>query len=186
MINVYEDCPSFQDDRILIRKLAKKDVDALLKIYGDKNAVRFFNSDNCHGDDFYYPTKERMAQAVDFWLTAYSNKWFVRWIIVDNAADKIVGTLEAFHRDAADFYDNSAVVRLDLRSDCETTEKVSRVFRLVQNAFFDLFYCDKLVTKGFVDSPERIRALQQLGFEKCLEPLVGQYERYFDYWVKYR
>ena len=40
----------------------KKDI---LKIYSDKNALPFFNSDNCHGDNFYYPTKEKMDSAID-------------------------------------------------------------------------------------------------------------------------
>ena len=29
-----------------------------VNVYGDKNALPFFNSDNCHGDNFYYPDEE--------------------------------------------------------------------------------------------------------------------------------
>ena len=60
MKNVYEECPKFENERWLLRLVEKSNVDDLLKVYGDKNALPFFNSDNCDGDNFYYHTKELM------------------------------------------------------------------------------------------------------------------------------
>lgn len=182
MKNVYEECPSFENAVFFIRKLEGTDLGDLLKIYSDKKAVPFFNTDNCHGDDFYYTTAERMQQAVNFWLEAYRNGWFVRWSVIDKRADEVIGTIEAFHRDADDFFDNAGVIRLDLRSDYETEDCIVSVLRLIRNACYDLFYCDKLVTKG-TGSSERIKALRSLGFVESSEPLVGHYDRYYDYWT---
>ena len=58
MNNVYEECPILENDRFLLRFVTKEDATDLLKVYSDKNALPFFNSDNCHGDNFYYSTKE--------------------------------------------------------------------------------------------------------------------------------
>ena len=74
MENVYENCPKFENDKYLIRFVERTDADGLLEVYSDKNALPFFNSDNCDGDNFYYPTKERMDNAIVFWLRSYETK----------------------------------------------------------------------------------------------------------------
>lgn len=66
-----------ESEQFCIRELRDDDCDDLLKVYSDKNALPFFNSDNCDGDNFYYATKERMRDALGFWKTAYDNGWFV-------------------------------------------------------------------------------------------------------------
>ena len=91
-MDVYKECPKFENDRYILRLTVRGDCDGLLKVYSDKKAVPFFNGDNCHGDDFYYTTAERMLQALDFWAEAYSKGWFVRWSIIDKATGEAVGT----------------------------------------------------------------------------------------------
>lgn len=86
MSNVYKSCPEFENHRFLLRLVQMNDADDLLKVYSDKNALPFFNSDNCDGDNFYYPTKERMTEAIRFWLQSYETGWFVRWTIIDKDA----------------------------------------------------------------------------------------------------
>lgn len=39
---------------LYLRMTSQEDKFDLLKVYSDKAAVLFFNSDNCGGDDFYY------------------------------------------------------------------------------------------------------------------------------------
>lgn len=67
-------------------------------VYSDKNALLFFNSDNCHGDNFYYSNEDRMRQAIEFWFSSYSKEWFVRWTIIDKEKHKAIGTIEAMKR----------------------------------------------------------------------------------------
>lgn len=86
MSDVYENCPAFENDKFLLRFSQLDDAEDLVSVYSDKNALPFFNSDNCHGDNFYYPNEDRMRQAIKFWLSSYSSKWFVRWTIIDKLA----------------------------------------------------------------------------------------------------
>ena len=100
MKDVYEFCPQFENEKYLLRLIEEKDLEDLHKVYSDKKAVPFFNGDNCHGDDFYYETIERMKQAVDFWIFSYKERYFVRWTIFDKSTNQAIGTIELFHRDS--------------------------------------------------------------------------------------
>ena len=62
-MNIYENCPVLENEKFILRLTEQKDCDDLLKVYSDKNALPFFNSDNCDGDNFYYETGTRMAEA---------------------------------------------------------------------------------------------------------------------------
>ena len=55
MSDVYKKCPAFENDSFLLRFSQLDDARDLVSVYSDKNALPFFNSDNCHGDNFYYP-----------------------------------------------------------------------------------------------------------------------------------
>lgn len=117
MSSVYQNCPEYENENFKLRFVMKSDSSDLLDVYSDKNALPFFNSDNCHGDNFYYSTMERMDAAIDFWHDSYKEKWFVRWAIIDKTSSKAIGTIELFHRIADDDFNHVGVLRLDLRSD---------------------------------------------------------------------
>ena len=119
MTDVYKECPSFENEKYLIRFVDANDADDLMEVYADKNALPFFNSDNCDGDNFYYPTKEKMQSAIDFWLRSYDTKWFVRFTRIDKASSKAIGTTELFHRKANDSFNGVGVLRLDVKSGYE-------------------------------------------------------------------
>lgn len=51
MSDVYENCPAFENDKFLLRFSQLDDAEDLVSVYSDKNALPFFNSDNCHGVD---------------------------------------------------------------------------------------------------------------------------------------
>lgn len=59
MENVYKVCPQFEDENYLLRQTSQRDKLDLLKVYSDKKAVPYFNSDNCgelfhrDSDDFF-------------------------------------------------------------------------------------------------------------------------------------
>lgn len=61
MKDVYEKCPIFENEKYLLRFTELSDARDLVNVYGDKKALPYFNSDNCHGDNFYYPDLERMT-----------------------------------------------------------------------------------------------------------------------------
>lgn len=173
MTDVYEKVPVFESSRYLLRFVEKKDAEDLLAVYGDKSALPFFNSDNCHGDNFYYPDLERMSKAIDFWLYSYAEKFFVRWSILDKLTSRAVGTIELFNRQAADAFDNCAVLRLDVRSDFENERALSDIASLILKDTKELFASEKIITKIPIYAVERKAAFERLGFLKSEEALVG-------------
>ena len=183
-MNVYQSCPEFYNDEFALRLVDDADLTDLLKIYSDGKAVPFFNSDNCHGDDFHYTTLERMRAALNFWQEAYKNGWFVRFAIVDRSTNEVIGTIEEFKRDEKDFFTDCGLLRLDLRSDYEKAPTIRNILSLIVSQSFDLFGCSKVATKAVLSAVERAQALTSLGFVKSDEPLIGHDgTKYYDYYV---
>lgn len=184
MQDVYKECPRFEDDTYMLRIVRIDDVDDLLNVYADKKAVPFFNSDNCYGDDFYYTTKERMMEAINYWLFEYRRKGFVRWTILSKRTKEAIGTVEIFHRDGDDYFTNCGLLRLDLRSDFEKTNVIEKIVTLLIKSVYTLFQCDKIATKAIVKADERIKALRSLGFKRMNYALIGHDgTKYYDYYV---
>ena len=182
-VDVYQKCPSLENEQYLLTLVSKDDYKDLLRVYSDKNAVPFFNSDNCNGDDFYYVTEERMKRQIDFWLKEYSNRYYVRWSVLDKECGEIIGTIELFNRRADDYFSNCGLLRIDLRSDYEKSDKIRALLTLIIQNGFDLFNCDKIATKAVPSDVERILALKSLGFELSGEKVIGhdgaEYGDYF-------
>lgn len=181
-MNIYVKCPQLENDDFLIRQLDWQDINDLLSVYSDEKAVPNFNSDNCDGDDFYYDTFEKMKNAIDFWFYSYSQKYFVRWSIVEKKSDKVIGTIEYFKRESVDDFNESGVLRLDLGSKHETAEYISNIISLFVPNAFEMLDCDRIITKAV--SPERIAALEDFGFTKTDNPVIGSNGvEYFSYYV---
>lgn len=163
-MNVYDGIPKFAGENFLLRGVVAEDAEDLLKVYSDKKAVPYFNGDNCHGDDFYYFTLERMMEAIKFWLWSYDNGYFVRWAIIDKKTFVAVGTIELFHYDdEVEAYDNSGILRLDLRSDYEKESVIYEILSLIMPSVLD-YFGDKIVTKVKSFAKERLAAVSRLGF----------------------
>lgn len=184
MKNVYEECPNFENEHWLLRFVEKSDWEDLLKVYGDKNALPFFNSDNCDGDNFYYHTKELMDKAIDFWLYSYREKWFVRWAIIEKTTGKAIGTIESFKRLSEDFANESGVLRLDVGSAYEKSEVLKEIMLLIVPHIFEMFDCKQVVTKVPIYAVERKAAAEAFGFEKTDSLLVAKDGVAFNgYWI---
>lgn len=196
MISPYEKCPVFESENYLLRLVEATDAPQLLSVYSDEKAVPYFNSDNCNGDDFHYTTLERMQSAVEFWLWAYRDKGFVRWVIVDKNVRQAIGTIELFNRGGndqeqafqskpKDYFNNCGLLRLDLRSDYECEEKISEVLSLIVPPAFELFECRMMATKIPPFATQRKAAAERLGFVFSEEKLIGGDDNraYTDYFV---
>lgn len=180
---IYEICPQFENEKYLLRLVNEDDCRDLLKVYSDKKAVPFFNSDNCAGDDFHYTTESRMEEAIKYWIWEYSRQGFVRWSIIDKDAIEAIGTIELFHRDSNDYFTNCGLLRLDLRSDYENATEIEKVLSLIIKPTFELFDCDKIATKAIPEAKERIKALSNMGFVLSKEKLIGHDgTEYFNYY----
>ena len=160
MVDVYKNCPEYENEDYLVRMVCQEDRMDLLKVYSDKRAVPFFNSDNCGGDDFYYTfwaksdtdgTKMYIGatQLYDPKNNGGDSEGFVRLTIVSKATDEAIGTIELFHRDADDYFTNCGLLRLDIHSDYEMTSEIIKILRLIMEPAYSLFHCDKIATKRF-------------------------------------
>ncbi len=173
MEDVYKKCPKYENGDYILRMVSQEDKQDLLKVYSDKKAVPFFNSDNCGGDDFYYTTESRMGQAIEYWHFEYDRAGFVRWTIVSKTTNEAIGTIELFHREADDYFTNCGLLRLDLRSDYELSREIIKILKLIIEPAYTLFHCDKIATKAIPQAAERIAALKSLGFTPTDEKLAG-------------
>jgi len=159
MPNIYQECPVFTSQSYRLRLVAPSDAQALLEVYGDPEAVPYFNGDNCHGDTFYYPTLERVQQAIDFWQSSYREGYFVRWSIEELSTSRIIGTIELFDRTP-----DCGVLRLDLCHDCETTPIIRSILTTLYPSVLPYFTSRRVITKCWPYAPARRQALQSLGF----------------------
>lgn len=185
MSDIYKNCPVLENENYMLRLVEEKDVSDLLEVYSDKNALPFFNSDNCNRDNFYYPTEEKMLEAVKFWLFSYHERYFVRFTVIDKSVNKAVGTVEMFRRDSDDKFDGDGVLRLDVKSDYEQENILSEILTVIVPPAFELFDCTEIITKVPVYAVERIKAVQKFGFSKSENLMVGTHDGYAykDYWI---
>ena len=172
-MDVYQNCPVMESEGFMLRPVEKGDCPDLLRVYSDEKAAALFNSDNCHGDDFHYQTPERMAEAIRFWEFSYQNRYFVRWSIVNRKTQEAVGTIEIFRREAEDFFTDTALLRLDLRSDHEREDVLRELMILIVETAYDLFGCDTITTKAVPAAETRRRVLEAMGFAESQNTLKG-------------
>lgn len=183
-MNIYQNCPTLENDKFLLRLVENTDCDDLLKVYSDKNALPFFNSDNCDGDNFYYATKERMIEAISFWNLSYKNGWFVRLAIVDKITTKVIGTIELCLRVSDDEFNNMVILRIDVRSDYENCDALSSIISLITPSIPEMLGCFGIITKAPIYAVERIKAVSNVGFTKSEYLLVGKTGYKYDgYWL---
>ena len=183
-MSIYEQCPILENDDFILRLFEFDDLYDLLKVYSDKLALPFFNSDNCDGDTFYYPTKDSMQQALEFWKMSYEKHYFVRLSIVDKKANSVVGTVELCVRESQDTFNHKAILRVDVRHDYEKEDYLLSIFSLITPKIKSLLDCNGVITKVPVYAVDRLLAVQKLGFKKACDYLYGKtgytYDGYFE------
>jgi RimJ/RimL family protein N-acetyltransferase len=164
MYIIYKNCPIYRNDKITLRLTQGEDTPELLHCYADKLAVPLFNGDNCNGDTFYYPTVERMKQAVNFWAYSYDTKQFVRMTIIWNATGEIIGTVEMFNRGATSGYGVHGVLRIDLMSRYENEEVLDAVLDLVEDHYYQALGVEWIMTKVVDLAVKRRNVLARRGY----------------------
>ena len=183
-MNIYETVPVLESGRFLLRQAEDTDCGDLLKVYSDKNALPFFNSDNCDGDNFYYATEERMAEALKFWEQSYQNGWFARLSIVDKAVSRVIGTVELCLRVSEDEFNHMGILRIDVGSGYEKEDLLYEITALITPHMFELLGCEGIITKVPIYAVERRKAVERTGFTQSEHLLVGKSGYAYDgYWV---
>ena len=184
-MRIYEKCPELKSENYLLRLTGPEDLEELLSVYSDLNALPFFNSDNCHGDNFYYTTPERMKEAMDFWEYSYKNGWFARLTIVEKSGLHVIGTVELCSRVSDDAFNGMCILRVDVGSKYETESVLTEIFGSVIPYTDELLGTRGIVTKGPIYAVERNKALKNNGFVQSEHLLVGGHDgyQYNGYWT---
>lgn len=188
MQNPYENCPIYENENYCLRLIETADAPDLFLVYSDEKAVPYFNSDNCHGDTFHYTLMEHMQGAIQAWRQEYARQGFVRWTILDKNAQRAVGTIELFNRKSDDYFNDCAILRLDLRSDYEQEAAIYEILSLIVPQTCELFTCQMIATKVKPFASERRAAVERLGFTASSENLIGGHDRkvYTNYFVLHK
>lgn len=165
-MNVYESCPTFITQRFVLRLVQREDAPGLLRVYSDKQAQAYFNSDNCTSD-FRYATLPEMQQCVDMWLWSYRQGHFVRWTILQD--NKPIGTVEMFRQEDTD----RGILRIDVGSRYEFEDVFDEILEVMLPELREMFGIERVLTKALPYMARRLSALYLHGFIKLSKPLVG-------------
>jgi len=184
-MNIFENIPTLENENFLLRKVEEDDLEDLRVVYSDKNALPFFNSDGCDGDIFFYDTLQKMLDALSFWRYSYDHRWFARLSIVDKSASVVIGTIELCYRVSEDIFNKAGILRLDVRSDYEKEDSLYEILTLIVPRAYELIGCEEIITKAPAYAVDRIRAIQNFGFEKSDHFLIGGRDGYAynGYWT---
>lgn len=121
-----------------------------------------------------------MRQAIEFWNFSYINRYFVRWTIILNSTNEIIGTVEMFHRIAEDDFNHYGVLRIDLQSKYENQKIIDAILKITNESFYDLFDVKFILIKAFPTAKERVISLKKNGYIQLGKKLII----YDDYFVR--
>lgn len=159
----YVKCPSYETEHFAIRLIAEEDAEDLFACYGDPQACRLFNSDNCTPFEFRF---ERMHELVRGWLDKdYAGGYYIRFSIIDKQTRKPVGTIETYDRKYHASQRTTGILRIDIASAYEKEGLLSELLTVAGNLFFNVFHVENIVMKAIPDAVERIAALRRNGYQ---------------------
>ncbi|MGV8981688.1 GNAT family N-acetyltransferase [Clostridium sp.] len=178
--NIYKECPIYTTKILTLRLTSLEDAAELLKCYSDEESVPLFNSDNCHGDDFYYTTIERIKDAIDSWQYCYEHREFVRLTVILNATREKIGTIEMFKSDLDSEFNPFGILRIDLKSKYEKQHYIDEILQIANQDFYIDFEVNSILTKAIPNANERIASLKTTGYV----PIAKKFMVYDDYYIR--
>ena len=166
-MDVFTVCPEYETDHFKIRKL---------------EAARYFNGDCC-GDNFYYTDKEKLRECVEYWLSRYEARDFVRWSVLDKETGLLIGTLEVCPslKYAVDGR-KMGILRIDLKSEYERWLVLKELMDVLIWHIYEDFEVASIIMKIQKDAGERQKLIKEYQFvdakEECNISLEDYYIRY--------
>jgi RimJ/RimL family protein N-acetyltransferase len=184
----YIQCPTFENERFLLRLVEPTDAEDLLLVYADPNAQDILTDCSAWNCDFGYGAKDltAMQDCIGKWIASYENHSFVRMTIFDKQNQKAVGTIEAYRRAEGSFCGGKICLRLDLHSDYEEEKSIDELLSLIVKYGIKTFGADGIVTRATPIVVKRIKALVKNGFilsDETLHDDHGWGVTYGDFWV---
>ncbi|ASA22497.1 GNAT family N-acetyltransferase [Paenibacillus donghaensis] len=171
----YEQCPSYETERLLLRLVKESDAKELLECYADPDAAALFNADNCP-HNFICHTVEEMTNYITYWLEEYAGRGFVRFSVIDKQTQTAVGTVEMFSHAQLQ---KTGVMRIDLKSEAEKAELLTELLKLASSHFFTAFDVKHILTKAVPKATVRIDALLRSGYTAVQDNAVLPFADYY-------
>lgn len=181
-MDVFTVCPEYETEHFKIRKLGAGDAEGLFPCYSDPEAARYFNGDCC-GDDFYYTDKEKFRECVEYWLSRYEARDFVRWSVLDKETGLLIGTLEIcpslkYTVDGR----KMGILRIDLKSEYERWPVLKELMDVLICHIYEDLEVASIIMKIQKDAGERQKLIKEYQFvdakEECNISLEDYYIRY--------
>jgi len=170
---------TYESEFFRFRQVQLEDASDLLFCYGDEKSAALFNSDNCTSD-FYYKTPPEMLNCIKFWVSEFKQRGYIRHVIHDKRRDKIIGTVEFFHkRGEFGSLGRVGLLRLDLASPYELKEEIDDILIMIHDNMYRDFEVDTILTKAIPLAFERIDALKGFEYKKFEDRSVIKYSDYF-------
>ena len=180
MEEIYRSCPEFENNDYILRMVRQEDRLDLLKVYSDKEAVSFFNSDNCGGDDFYYTDYEKFLECMKFWESRYQVRDFVRFTIVDQKQKEIAGMVEICpsYKYSADG-SKIGILRIDLLPEYENEKMLNELLTLILEHIYEDFEVQAVLIKAQEYATARRSILKQFHFVAAMDECNISFRDYF-------
>lgn len=158
----YANCPEFDTEHFHLRQVCMEDAEELLCFYGDLREWMFFGNTWSNGIfTSSHPTQDEMQKCIASWLEEYKNKYYIRFSVIDKAADKAIGTIEVFDNAGKD----DSYLHIDFSAAYEAQSYISELLTLADKEFFKIFNIKNLLIQAVPSAKERIAALQVFGYQ---------------------
>lgn len=182
-MNPFVECPVYETERFLIRKLEEKDTEELFACYSNPEAAKFFNGDCC-GDDFFYTDMEKFKTCVAYWISRYEAQDFVRWTIQDKEKQCLIGTIEVCPslKYAVDGK-VMGILRIDLRSEYEKQDILEELMDVLLKHIYEDFQVASVLMKIQKGAKERQKFIQKYHFVSAKDECNISFS---DYYVSYK
>jgi RimJ/RimL family protein N-acetyltransferase len=176
---VFENCPVYQSEHFLFRKMKMEDAERLFQCYSNRQAARYFNGDCCN-DDFYYTDFNKFMDCMKYWESRYQAKDFVRFTIVDRDHGNIIGMAEVCpsYKYSADGL-CMGILRIDNLPEYETESSMQEMMTLIINHVYKDFGVKSILMKAQDYAEVRRKVLKQLQFVPAQDECNISFNDYF-------
>ena len=182
-MDIYKECPIWEDDLLLMRRMRREDAENALFIYQDKESRRLFNMDNFTVPCFF-ETKEEMEKEIDFYERSYQHREFARWSVFLKSEQRLIASVECFARESDGVFPSAAILRMDVLSRYEAEIVIKHITALMLQHVQEAFGVDMIATKVVKEAYVRRTVLQGLGFrESEIQPIDHHGKSLKDYQI---
>ena len=152
----FNEFPKLSTNRFLLRQVEERDYKDIYEIYADEEAVRYQQIKPME-------TMEQAQKAVSAFLKGFKNREFIRWCIVDNECDKVLGLINLH-----DFDNWNSKVEIGCMLNKKYWEQgiMSETAQKVINYAFEVIELNRIEALIDPKNIASIKLIAKLGFEK--------------------